>query len=347
MSDAPRVLVPGGYGVFGRHLANELLATTDAQVILAGRDHRRAEAARDQLADPDRVETLALDLTDAAALEDAAQGCFAVACTAGPFQSLAAELPAAAVRAGAHWLDVSDDPGWVLPIIDDRYLHLAAEDRGVVVLPGLSTVPGISGVLARWCHEQAPAADRGRVTLFIGNRNSKGTGAMASALIGGFGDPAWVELPFGRRRAYRFVTPDAVLFERDLGITTEFRVALEWAPLGWMAAMIGRATRRYGVSGQTQLADLLSAVSTPLSLIGSDVGCVQVDVRDADGSGVSLAAVAGQRIVILPCAMALRAILDGSLAARGVLHPSTWQSLKAYLSGLRARGVRLVTRPGR
>jgi hypothetical protein len=314
---------------------------------LAGRDQRQAEAVREQLGDPDRVEALALDLSDVTSLEDAAQGCFAVVCTAGPFQSLPAGLPAAAVRAGAHWLDVGDDPGWVLPIIDDRHLHVVAEDRGVAVLPGLSTVPGISGVLARWCHERAPSAVRARVTLFIGNRNAKGTGAMASSLIGGFGDPAWVELPVGRRRAYRFVTPDAVLFERDLGITAEFLVALEWPPLGWMAAALGRMTRRYGAAGQTQLADLLSAISTPLSLIGSDLGCVQVDVRDQAGAGVSAAAVAGQRIVILPCAMALGAILDGSLAGRGVVHPSAWQPVDAYLSGLRARGVRLVTRPGK
>jgi hypothetical protein len=214
-------------------------------------------------------------------------------------------------------------------------------------MPGLSTVPAVSGVLARWCHTRIPSADRGRVTLFIGNRNAKGTGATASALMGGFEDPAWVDLPVGRRRAYRFVTPDQVLFERDLGITAEFRVALEWAYLGWLTATLGRATRRFGASGQTRLARRLSRLSKPFSLVGSELGCVQVDLWDQDGAGVSAAAVSGQPIVIIPCALALRAILDGSFTTRGVAHPAAWQPVDAYLSGLRSRGVGLVVRTPR
>jgi hypothetical protein len=340
----PRVLLAGGYGVFGRHLARELLATTGARLVLAGRDGRRAEEARRGLGDQSRLEALALDLSDLGAVERAARGCVAVACTAGPFQELPGGLPAAAVRAGAHWLDVSDHPGWVLPILDDAGLHAAAEERGVAVMPGLSTVPAVSGVLARWCRTRVPAADRGRVTLFIGNRNAKGTGATASALMGGFEDPAWVELPFGRRRAHRFETPDRVLFERDLGVAAEFRVALEWACLGWLTATLGRAATRLGASGQTRLARRLSGLSKPFSFIGTELGCVQVDLWDANGDRVSAAAIAGQPVVILPCALALRAILDGSYAGRGVAHPAEWQPLDAYLSGLRSRGVRLVAR---
>src|SRR5213594_4234140 len=111
MAEPPRVLIAGGYGVFGRLLAKELLATTTARVVLAGRDPRRLAAACRALKAGDRAETRILDLRDPSALARAAEGCFAVACTAGPFQTLPLALPRTAVEAGAHWVDIGDYTG--------------------------------------------------------------------------------------------------------------------------------------------------------------------------------------------------------------------------------------------
>ena len=55
MAERPRLLIAGGSGVFGQLLARELLATTDAALVLAGRDGRRAAAACRRLGAPDRV----------------------------------------------------------------------------------------------------------------------------------------------------------------------------------------------------------------------------------------------------------------------------------------------------
>jgi hypothetical protein len=335
----PRVLMPGGYGVLGRHLARELLGSTEAHLVIAGRDGAKAARTCDQLGSPDRVEPLGLDLCDLDAVEDAAIRCVAVACTAGPFQDLPPALPRVAVRAGAHWLDVSDQPSWVVGILDDQELVAAR----VTVIPGLSAVPAVSGLLARWCLDRLPAARAGRVTLFIGNRNEKGAGATASALMGGFNDPAWVRLPFGLRRAYRFATPDRELFWRDLGVEAEFRVALEWAYLGWLTARLSRITGRLGVGGQTRLARLLSRASRPFSRLGTEMGCVQVDLWTPGGRVVSAVVVAGQAIVVLPCALAVGAILEGAVPP-GVAHPATWLPVDAYVEGLRSRGVRFLTR---
>jgi hypothetical protein len=337
-----RILVAGGYGVFGRLLAHELLETTDAHLVLAGRDRRQGERAAAELG-TDRIQAIELDLHDVESVARAVEGCFAIACTAGPFQGLPRELPLAAVQAGAHWLDIADDPEWVLSILGDEDLSEAASHAGVVAAPGLSTVPAVSGVLARWCKERLDDPRAAQVTLFIGNRNRKGTGATASALIAGFRDPAPVDLPFGRRLAYRFPTPDAELFRRDLGIQAEFRVALEWGYLGRMAAALGRATAGIGTEGQTRLARSLSKVSEPFARFGTELGCVQVELDSKDGS-FAATALAGQRLVVLPCALALRALLSGEIGHPGLLHPAAWLPHDEYMTRLRSRGVRLMTR---
>ncbi|TMK68087.1 MAG: KR domain-containing protein [Actinobacteria bacterium] len=345
MRTGVRILVAGGYGVFGRLLAAELLETTDARLVLAGRNRRQAERAAAELGS-ERTEAIELDLRDVESVARAAEGCFAIACAAGPFQGLARDLPLAAIRSGAHWLDIADDPGWVLSALGDEDLGEASANAGLVVAPGLSTVPAVSGVLARWCVERLDDPHDAHVTLFIGNRNRKGAGATASALIAGFRDPSPVDLPFGRRVAYRFPTPDTELFRRDLGIRAEFRVALEWGSLGRMAAALGRATAGIGTEGQIRLARALSTLSEPFARFGTELGCVQVELHNEAGS-IAATALAGQRLVVLPCALAVRALLSGELDEAGSLHPAAWLPHDEYIARLRSRRVRFLARERR
>lgn len=127
MAKQPRVLILGGYGVFGRLLAREALDLIPVQVVIAGRDIRRAAKTCQALRAGDRAEPLALDLNDLTAVRSSITGCFAVICTAGPFQSLNPGLPILAAQAASHWLDISDFSGWVLGLLADRALHESEE----------------------------------------------------------------------------------------------------------------------------------------------------------------------------------------------------------------------------
>lgn len=343
MAEQPRVLIAGGSGVFGRLLARELLRTTSVDLTLAGRDLAAADAACRALGAPDRTSAMALDLGDPESVTRAARGCVAVACAAGPFQELSRELPMAAVLAGAHWVDIGDDDGWVVPILDDTTLDAATREAGLAVIPGLSTVPAISGALARWGRERLPGAERARVTLFIGNRNAKGAGAIASALSGGFGRPIRVDLPFGRRLAYRGRSPDTELLRRDLGLDAEFRVVLGWSLAGLFVAGVAPLWSRLGDRARSRIAGLLSSISRPFGRFGSQGGCVQVELWEGERR-VSLAAVSGdQRLAILPCAIALQRLLEEEQPERGVVHPAEWLSPETWIAELRKRGVRILT----
>jgi len=340
--ERPTVLIAGGYGVFGRLLARELLATTPARVVLAGRDGARAARACRALAMRDRATPLALDLADLSAVARAAAGCFAVACAAGPFQGLPRGLPTSVVGAGAHWLDIADDPDWVLPLLADTTLHTAATAAGLCIMPGLSSVPALSGALARWCHARLPGATRGRITLYIGNRNRKGTGAIASALGAGFGAPRPVALPVGRRLAYRFASPDAALLRAELGIAVEFRVAFEWGLASWLLAALGPPGRALGVRTRTRLARVLATAAAPLSRLGSPLGCVQSELWDGDRRARAAFVGGGQRLAILPCALALARLLAGEPLPPGVVSPATWLTPDQWITQLEARGLRFV-----
>ncbi len=332
MAERPRVLIAGGSGVFGRLLARDLLKTTSVDLILAGRGLPAVVAARRELDQPDRTSAMAFDLGDPESLTRAARGCVAVACAAGPFQELSPELPTAAVRAGAHWVDISDYEGWVVPLLDDTTLDAAARGAGSAVIPGLSTVPALSGALARWCRERLQGAEKARVTLVIGNRNARGAGAIASAMSSGFGRPTRVHLPFGRRLAYLGRSPDTELLRRDLGLDAEFRVVLEWGPAGLFVSGVGPLWSHLGARARSRVAGLLSSISRPFGRFGSEGGCLQVELWEGERR-VTVAALSGdQRLAILPCAMALQRLLQGKLRERGVVHPAEWPDSPYLLS---------------
>jgi hypothetical protein len=84
-------------------------------------------------------------------------------------------------------------------------------------------------------------------------------------------------------------------------------------------------------------------ISRPFGRFGSEGGCLQVDLWDGERR-VSVTAVSGdQRLAILPCAMAVQALLEEELPERGVIHPAEWLSPETWIGELRKRGARILT----
>jgi len=251
---AKRVVVLGARGVFGSLLVRELEGKYD--VVPAGRGEL----------DP--------------------RGAFAVACTAGPFQQLDRAMVRTCVDAGAHWLDIADDEKWFFDLLDDRELDALARERGVAVIPGLSSLPAISGALVR----RLGAPPRVEIKLFIGNRNAKGAAAIASAAASG-------------GRVLR--TPDRELLRRELGVDAEAVVEFESSLALPMLRLLGRAPR------------FAAALAKPFRF-GSRGGAVEVRAGDR------VAKVSGpdQRMAILPIVFALEH-LDG---LQGCLTPSAFDA---------------------
>lgn len=239
--------------MFGTHLVHALRERDQYDVVATTRD--------------------TLDLRDVHSVRRAAEGAFAFACTAGPFQQFDRSIVRAVVDAGAHWLDIADDARWFFDLLDDRELDAFARERNVVVMPGLSTLPAISCALAR----RVLPAERVTITLYIGNDNPKGAAAIAS----GAGLDA----------------PDRELLRRELGIDAIVRARFELPG----AALAMKAMRVLPLRARVALAKVMSRIAPRFGCSGGYVEVTGSHTERVDGA---------QNIAILPLVYALEH-LDG------------------------------------
>jgi Saccharopine dehydrogenase NADP binding domain len=137
--------VLGASGAVGRAAVRELRDLAAGELLLGG---RRLDALR-AVVDEDLAghgETVGADASDPPSLAAFARRCHVVLNCAGPTYRLKDTVAAAALRAGAHCVDVAgDDPAAeALLSVGDP----GAGGRSVVLSAG--TLPGLSSILPRW-----------------------------------------------------------------------------------------------------------------------------------------------------------------------------------------------------
>ncbi len=348
-------IVFGGYGTFGAHVVRELIGA-GLRVTIAGRNRHRAERAASSYGGPNRG--IAASVSDAAGCRAAVNGHRVAINAAGPFSTLGESLLDACLATRCHYVDITDDRNYAA-IVRGRSAEFAT--AGLTAAYGCSSLPGISGAIAHvLCAEAELAVDHLRVTLFIGNRNPKGRGAVesAAASIGlpiaapqgtliGFGDSERVSLyaPFGCRRVLNFNSPDYEILPAALdlkslvvkvgfelaGVTTSFRLASRYAPFA------GR-----------WLIPRLVPWSRLLSFVGSSGGQVMVE-SFADGRAVGRGAVIahadGQRLAALPAVFVATRLVKARPPAGGAATAYQVLGSQPLLGLLEAAGYELKLEP--
>ena len=143
-----KILILGGYGVFGGRLAHLLSDLDDLDLVIAGRSLAKAQAFCSGWKGQARVRPLALDRADiAAGLQNEKPDL--VVDASGPFQAYGAEpysVIAACIDAGVDYLDFADAADFVFGVsrFDDR-----ARQAGVFVLSGVSSFPVLTAAVLR------------------------------------------------------------------------------------------------------------------------------------------------------------------------------------------------------
>jgi hypothetical protein len=321
------IVVFGGYGTFGSHVARELARLGHA-VTIAGRDGRKAEAMAAALGTGHRAADA--DVADPESCRAALAGhAVAVSC-AGPFSTLGETLLRECLAARCHYADIADDRAHAARVRswDGRF-----REAGLTAAYGCSSLPGLSGALALVARDgKAAPPEKARVTLFIGNANPKGAAAVGSAVevlgrpiatpqgtLRGFADPEAVVLPapFGRRTVLNFDGVEYDLFPPLLGVSSVVvKVGFELPAARWAFAALGAVPFRH----RSAAARLLIALGSPTRLFGHSGGAVLVELTWSDAT-VRRAALAcegnGQRMAALPCALAASVLASGDAAGRG------------------------------
>jgi len=173
------VLILGATGLFGGHLARQLINTGRFDVVCAG----RTEATLKTLTAEHGGRYIAFNRsTPEAALAQANP--FAVVDAAGPFQSYSSYAFArACLNAGAHYLDIADAPDFVQNISS---LDALAKANGLTAISGASTTPALtSAVLTSF---NMPQIDTIETTILPGNQTPRGLSVMR-AILGQVGQP--------------------------------------------------------------------------------------------------------------------------------------------------------------
>lgn len=234
-----RVLIVGGTGVFGARLA-ELLVRDGHDLTLAARNFRRAQRLASKLGCAAMRLDRQGDLTGVAGFD-------VVVDAAGPFSTDDKDpyrLALAALKAGQHYLDLSDNAAFCAGI---RSLDAEARAAGRAAISGLSTVPALSSAAVR----ALSAGARPEViesAILPGNRSPRGLAVMRSILmqagrpmpvwrggawetVSGWSQPKSYDLPQGlQRQAWQIEVPDQRLFPDHFGAdSVAFRAGLELA----------------------------------------------------------------------------------------------------------------------
>jgi saccharopine dehydrogenase-like NADP-dependent oxidoreductase len=326
-------------------LVRGLLATTDLDVVIGGRDLARAQAAAEEVRDgnrPGRTAAAVIDTKSATAAQLRGTGAGVVIDAAGPFQHQDYRLAEQVIEAGLHYADLSDSRDFVsgFHALDER-----ASRAGVVALTGASSTPALSNAVLDRLTEGWQAIDNVEIVISPGNRAPRGL-AVIKSILSYAGKPirvwengSWRHRPgwgllvrkeirgLGARWLSLCETPDLDIVPERFGVrqTVTFEAGLE-LPLMHLGLFAATIPVRLGlVKSLEPLAETFQRMAELLDGWGTDRGGMVVTVSgiDADGAPASatwiLLAEAGDGpfIPTLPALAAVRAIASGELKQFG------------------------------
>jgi hypothetical protein len=143
-----KILILGGYGVFGGRLAELLSDLTNIEMLICGRNLKRAQAFCEVYKGKALVRPLQVNRNDIAATLKAERPEIVVDAS-GPFQAYGDDRYSAVeacIAAGTHYLDFADAADFVFGI--SRFDKIA-KAAGVFVLSGVSSFPVLTAAVLR------------------------------------------------------------------------------------------------------------------------------------------------------------------------------------------------------
>lgn len=356
---AGRVLVIGGGGFYGRYLINDLLQHTEAHITVASRK------PPSDMADGKRVHTAVCDLNDLATVQKLAAGCDIVAHCAGPFHYLPLNPLKAAIQAGTHYVDISEDRAFAR---EAQKLAPEIQAAGMTVCSGFSVAPAMEALFAemlRPCFDRLTAV---RTFAAPDTRKHRGAAMFHTMLFGvgrpfrqprggdlaqvaGWTEPEWVEFPppIGKRLTYLVLEmADLDYLPTLFGVeTVEFKAGTEHVVLNRMLGLAATIRQKTGYPAWENFTVFVQALSWLAGRVGKDEGGVFFEVSglvDKTLQTHRVALMAKQDGGLIPSVLAgiaIEMLLNGRLPHTGIVPIHTWISPGDLVNQLERRGLSL------
>ena len=363
-----RVLILGGYGNFGTHIAAKLSGDANLQLILSGRSEEKCRKAAALYKDaPNPAIGFAFDIEQdlPAALNRLRPDI--VIHTSGPYQGQDYTVAEACIEYGCHYIDLADAREFVagIDILDDK-----ARAKGVMVISGASSVPCLTAAIMDEYLPQFGTIQKIDYGISTAQRTNTGL-ATTKAILGYVGQPfntlirgrqqpvyGWQGLvarrylELGLRLLGNCDVPDLALFPArypDLE-TIRFRAGLEipfmhlglWA-LSWLV-------RFWLLPNLAPLAEFLLKSSRLFDGIGSDRSALHFEMTGTDKTGAPKTATFyllagsghGPFIPSVPAILCTRLLAEGTLLKPGASACLGILSLAQYLEALKGLDIRTI-----
>ena len=182
------VVILGGYGNFGKRIVENLAGIEGINIFIAGRNLSKSSALVESLkkASLASLAPLVIDIfADDFKEQLASLSPFLVIHTSGPFQGQDYRVPKACIECGAHYIDLADDRRFVCDIEE---LDSQAKERGVLVVSGASSVPGLSSAVIDRYQNQFSTIESIDLAIAPGNKAERGL-ATVEAILSYTGHP--------------------------------------------------------------------------------------------------------------------------------------------------------------
>lgn len=302
-----RVIVIGGYGLFGGLLSRRLAAHSDLELIIAGRRDEQAQRFVDELQPFAKASITArtLDVHSSRFISQLqATQARLVINTAGPFQGQDYTVARACAQAGVDYVDLADARDFVTGFT--AALDKFAREHGVALVTGASSVPALSSAVIDTLSRDLKEIVSIDVSIAPGNRTRRGL-ATASAILSYCGAPvrvwedgkwreqrAWrktvwrrYKSPVGRRPLSLCEVPDLELFPARYPSvkTVVIRAGLELRPLHYMMNLLSWLRGIGLVNDWSRFARPLFSISELFAPFGSDAGAMHVFIQGKDHKG--------------------------------------------------------------
>ena len=304
------IIILGGYGNFGKRIAENLLDLANVTIFITGRSYDKAAnqcVEFEQRKLPARLKSAELDIQSSTFEKDLSSlEPFLVIHTGGPFQGQDYRVPQACIDAGSHYIDLADDRRFVCDI---NQLNLAAKENNVLVISGASSVPGLSSTIVDRYLPQFEQLQTIDFAISPGNKAERGE-ATIRAILSYTGHPfkvlrnkEWINVigwresrkrnfggSIGSRWLANIDIPDLELFPNRYpsAETVHFQAGLEVSLLHHGMSLMAKAVQMKLVRNWSPLTKWIAKGSELLLPFGTNDGGMQVTLQGVGKNGKQL-----------------------------------------------------------